>query len=401
MNASLSETVSKTVSLHPSTLIARAKACAEVAGQFASSVDSTPRFPSEAFAELKKQNLLGTMIPTELGGDGTSLADVMDICYSLGQACAATAMIYAMHQIKLACIIRHTGGSTAIEAILRRVAAEQLLLASSTTEGNAGGHVRASEAPIETAADHITLQRKATVISYAQYADGIVTTARRSATSEADDQVLLVVLKEDYSLEPLQGWDTLGMRGTRSEGFSLLVKTSPEHVMKQAYSEIHTQTMVPVAHLTWGSVWAGIASAATTKSQNFVRKAARQSGGTLPPGAAHLTQAVSTLRSLRGLLQSALSEYQDILDDPKAISSLNFQTTITLLKVQVSELALSTVLSAMRCCGLTGYRNDSEFSIGRHLRDVLSAPLMINNDRILNGLGTTTLMAPIPKSING
>jgi acyl-CoA dehydrogenase len=50
---------------------------------------------------------------------------------------------------------------------------------------------------------------------------------------------------------------------------------------------------------------------------------------------------------------------------------------------------------------LSGYRNDSEFSIGRHLRDVLSAPLMINNDRILANLATPALMTPLPTSISG
>ena len=40
-------------------------------------------------------------------------------------------------------------------------------------------------------------------------------------------------------------------------------------------------------------------------------------------------------------------------------------------------------MHAMRACGLSGYRNDGDYSIGRHLRDVLSAPIMINNDRIL------------------
>ena len=70
------------------------------------------------------------------------------------------------------------------------------------------------------------------------------------------------------------------------------------------------------------------------------------------------------------------------------MASLEFQSMITMTKVQVSELAVTTVMSAMRACGLSGYRNDTEFSIGRHLRDVLSAPIMINNDRILANLAT-------------
>jgi acyl-CoA dehydrogenase len=72
---------------------------------------------------------------------------------------------------------------------------------------------------------------------------------------------------------------------------------------------------------------------------------------------------------------------------------------ITLTKVEASELAVSIVLSAMRACGLSGYRCDSEFSIERHLRDVLSSPIMINNDRILANLASSALLTPIPTSL--
>ena len=89
------------------------------------------------------------------------------------------------------------------------------------------------------------------------------------------------------------------------------------------------------------------------------------------------------------------------MSDDKALASMEFQSMITLTKVQASELATETVLSAVRACGLSGYRNDSEFSIGRLLRDVLSAPMMINNDRILANFATTSLMTPLPTSISG
>jgi acyl-CoA dehydrogenase len=306
-----------------------------------------------------------------------------------------------MHQVKMGCIVRHIKGNAAVERILRRIATEQLLMASSTTEGQAGGNIRASEAAIERHDDQVTLERKATVISYAIDADGIVTTARRSADAASSDQVLLVLLKPDYTLERLNVWDALGMRGTSSEGFTLRVKASAEQIMAEPYEKIHTQTMVPYAHLLWGAVWAGIAAAAATKAQLFIRHSMRHSNGQLPPAAAHFTQAASTLRTLRGVLSSALRSYEAVSGDEKAMASLEFQAMITLTKVQVSELALTTVLSAMRACGLSGYRNETEFSIGRHLRDVLSAPIMINNDRILSNLAATSLMTPLPASIGG
>jgi len=379
----------------------RARLAMETALLHASAVDAAARFPSEAFAEIKKQRLLGVMVPEALGGEGATVAELADVCFILGQGCASSALIFAMHQIKMACIIRHAKGNAALERILREVASQQLLLASSTTEGQAGGNVRSSEAPVERVGDEVTLERKATVISYAMEADGIVTTARRAPDAAASDQVLLVLLKKDYTLERLQSWDTLGMRGTHSEGFTLRARAPAQQILPDPYEKIHPQTMVPHAHVLWGSVWAGIAATATAKAQAFVRNALRASGGQMPPGGAHFTQAASSLRTLRSVLSSALRSYQAVMTDEKALASLEFQTMITLTKVQASELAAATVLAALRACGLSGFRNDSEFSIGRHLRDILSAPLMINNDRILANLAMTSVMTSLPTSISG
>jgi acyl-CoA dehydrogenase len=380
-------------------LLTRAKAVAAVAANNAIAVDEASRFPSEACAALKEQRLLGVMVSRDLGGEGASIADVADVCYQLGQACSSTAMIYAMHQIKVACVTRHLRDSVVLANTMRRLCSEQLLLASSTTEGQAGGNVRSSEAPVEHVDGGIQLERKASVISYGAYADGIVTTARRSADAPGTDQVLVAFLKSDYTLTRLQGWNTLGMRGTCSEGYTLKARGQAGQILPDPYEIIHAQTMVPFAHLLWGSVWTGIAASATARAQAFIRAAMRTSNGQLPPGAPQFTQALKTLRTLRGMLASSLRTYERNMNDPKALASVDFQSVITLTKVEASELAVSTVMSAMRACGLSGYRADGDFTLGRHLRDVLSSPIMINNDRILANLATSSLMTPIPTSM--
>jgi len=237
------------------------------------------------------------------------------------------------------------------------------------------------------------------VISYGAYADGVVTTARRAADAPANDQVLVAFLKSDYTLTRLQGWNALGMRGTCSEGYVLKANASADQVLPDPYEVIHSRTMVPSAHLLWGSVWTGIAAGACARAQAFIRNAMRHSNGQLPPGAPQFTKAMSTLRTLRGMLTTSLRKYQQVMDDPQALAALDFQTMITLTKVEASELAVSTVLSAMRACGLSGYRNDGDYTIGRYLRDVLSSPIMINNDRILANLATPALMSAIPVSL--
>jgi acyl-CoA dehydrogenase len=380
-------------------LKARTDAVAAIAAANVASVDRDGRFPEEAIAAVRTHGLLGIMVPRNLGGEGAGLSDIVDVCYGLGRACASTAMIYAMHQIMVACLLRHRRNVAWHESFLRRLCAEQLLLASSTTEGRGGGNIRSSEAAIERSGSRISLERRATVISYGANADAIVTTARRSADAPASDQVLVAFLKEDYSLEPLVEWDTLGMRGTCSAGFTLKASGDSDQILPDLYEKIHVQTMVPVAHLTWASVWTGIAAGAVERAQFFVRHSARQANGQLPPGAAHFTKAKSSVGTLRGLVASSLRKYEQASHDEQTLASLAFQTMINLTKVEASELAVSTVMSAFRACGLSGYRNDSEFAIGRYLRDVLSSPIMINNDRILSNIGTSALMSADPASL--
>jgi acyl-CoA dehydrogenase len=391
--------VVRTADFSPGDWSARARAVASIAANHAVDVDIASRFPVEACAALKEQRLLGIMVARELGGEGASIADVADICYLLGQACSSTAMIYAMHQIKVACVTRHMRDNAVLANTMRRLCAEQLLLASSTTEGQAGGNVRSSEAPVEHVDGHIHLERKASVISYGAYADGIVTTARRAADAAGSDQVLVAFLKSDYTLTRLQGWNTLGMRGTCSEGYTLKATGQPGQILPEPYEVIHAQTMVPFAHILWGSVWTGIAASATGRAQAFIRQAMRNSGGQLPPGAPQFTKALQTLRTLRGMLANSLRAYERHMGDPKALATMEFQSLITLTKVEASELAVSVVMSAMRACGLSGYRSDGDFTLGRHLRDVLSSPIMINNDRILANLSSSSLMTPIPTSM--
>jgi len=98
-------------------------------------------------------------------------------------------------------------------------------------------------------------------------------------------------------------------------------------------------------------------------------------------------------------LAAALAQFERIMHDEKALTGLDFQSMIALTKVEVSDLAAAIVLETMRACGLSGYRNDTEFSIGRLLRDVLSSPIMISNDRIISNLSTPTLMAAVPRSL--
>jgi acyl-CoA dehydrogenase len=377
----------------------RAAEVAAAAALAADKVDNEARFPSEAFSAAKVQRLLGVLVPIELGGEGVTISDVADVCYMLGRACASSGMIFAMHQIMVAILVRHAHDSAWHRRLLRRLCDEQLLLASSTTEGQGGGDLRSSVCAVEPDGPGIRVAKSATVMSYGAEADGVVTTARRSPDAAASDQVLVAFTKEDYQLDTTMNWNSLGMRGTCSAGFAFTGRGEPAQVLPDPYQKIHIQTMMPVAHLTWTSVWAGVAAGAVDRAKQFVRRAARNANGQIPPGAAQLTRATASLKALRAMIASNLQRYENAASQQGALETLDFQTSLNLLKVSGSELAISTVMTVLQTCGLGGYRNDGPISVSRHVRDILSSSVMINNDRILANIASSALLIDVPASV--
>ena len=377
-------------------LVSRADTVAAAALQSAEAVDTEARFPHESFRAARDQRLLGIMVPTELGGEGASVSEVADVCYVLGRSCGSTAMIFAMHQIMVAILVRHAHNSAWHRSLLQRLCAEQLLLASSTTEGQGGGDLRSSSSAVERQGPRIAFTKSATVMSYGLHADAVVTTARRAADAAPSDQVLVAFLKEQYRLEPIASWNTLGMRGTCSAGFKFEGNGEADQVLPVPYQTIHSHTMMPVAHLTWSAVWTGVAAAAVERARRFVRTTARRNAGQLPPGAAHLTRANMSLRSLRDTLELALVRFENAGSSADRLEAIDFQNAMNLLKVTASETAIAVTMSAMQACGLAGYRNDGEFSVARNLRDALSSSIMINNDRILASAASTSSLIEVP-----
>ena len=109
-----------TVAPQDNTLSARAGRVAIVAAKHADDVDVAGRFPQEAIDALRAERLLGIQIPSPLGGEGASLQEIANICARLGQACSATAMIFAMHHIKLSSLVEHGVDSAWHTGFMRR-----------------------------------------------------------------------------------------------------------------------------------------------------------------------------------------------------------------------------------------------------------------------------------------
>lgn len=367
----------------------------ETAAVHAADVDTNARFPKETIDAFRAERLLGALIPVELGGLGHDLRQAAAVVREVGRYCASSAMVLAMHHIKVASVVRHMTSRT-VEDFMRRVVTEQLLLASATTEIGIGGNTRNSSCFVELEGEgdgqRFRLNKQAPVISYGQYADAIIVTARRNAESAPSDQVMVICESKDVTLTPISGWDTLGFRGTCSLGFTLEATGPADLVMDHPFGDISTETMLPTSHLLWSSLWLGLAEEASWRAQRFVQKAARRDLNQTPPGAPRLAALMVTRQQMASSIDALMSRYLEIMDAPDETSAIDFMVAINTLKVSASTLVVEIINQAMLIVGIQGYREDSEFTLGRLLRDAHGAAVMVNNDRIAGNTAQLALM---------
>ena len=355
------------------------------AADHADAVDSQARFPHETLAALREAGLLSAPVPRSLGGAGCGLRELGQLCATLAHGCGSSAMVLAMHYIQVACVARHAAGSGALADFQRGLVRHQWLLASITSEVGTYGDTRSSICAVQREGDRFVLDKDATTGSYCAHADAIAVTCRRDADAAASDQVLVLVRREDARLTQTTTWDTLGMRGTCSPGFRLESSGPVEYIVPVPYADISAQTMVPYAHVLWSSLWWGIASDAVRRAAQFVRGQARKTPGTVPPTAQRLAEVTVQLQTMRQHWHSLAEAFDALPDTPagrQELSGIGWGLRLNNLKIACSDAAPQIVHRALQIVGILGYKNDSPFSLGRHYRDVLSASLMVSNERI-------------------
>ncbi len=379
-----------------SELVAKTHSIAhEVAAKHAADVDVKARFPQESLDALKQAKLLSAGVPKELGGAGANLQELTAMCFTLGQACSSSAMVLAMHLIQVACVVRHGQKNKYFDAYLREIVEKQLLLGSITSEVGVWGDTRTSICAVSCKDGKFTLDKDASVASYAMQADDILVTSRRNPDAAPSDQVLVLVRKKDRTLTQTTTWDTLGMRGTCSPGFKLTSSGPEEQILPSPYADASAQTMVSYSHILWGGLWLGIAFDAVARASAFVRAEARKTPGVVPVKATHLARLSVKLQTMRNDVQALATEFDRITALPNGIEELltiGWALRMNNLKVATSEAAQEIVHESLQIIGISAYKNDSKLSVGRHYRDALSASLMISNDRIFSKTASLLLV---------
>ncbi len=116
---------------------------AAVFGERASKHEAAGTFPYENYEDLRKSGYLSLSIPRESGGWGASLAEIVRAQAILGEGCASTALVVAMHLSQIARAIQlGNWPAPQLEAMMRNVVEKGTLLNNASSEPATGSPSR-------------------------------------------------------------------------------------------------------------------------------------------------------------------------------------------------------------------------------------------------------------------
>lgn len=352
-----------------------------VVADAAEQVDRDAAFPLAALSAARERRLLAAAIPVADGGLGLDVHALAAMTQRLARACGSTAMVLAMHHVQVACIAAHGRQVPRLAACLGEIAERQLLVASVTSEVGVGGDLRRSVAALEPDGERWRLVKQAPTVSYGAHADAFLITARRATDAPPSDQVAVLAMRDEVELEPADGWDTLGMRGTCSPAFGVVARVEPARVLPVPFGTIAAATMVPLSHILWSACWTGLAEEAlrrATRSARERRRASADGGADL-----RLAEAARAFDLMEAQLDAAIRRYGPAFAEGRDPSTPTFTAQLNNLKVSAATLGVEVAQRALEVCGMAGYAERSPLSIARILRDLYSARLMIANERLL------------------
>ena len=242
-----------------------------VAQEHAAEHDRDATFVTEAYDAMREHGYLKLAVPVELGGLGASMRQVCHAQAELARHDGATALSVAMHlYLTLMQAYRYRKGAPDAEAVLRRVADEGIVIATSGGSDWLWPTTRA--VPVE---DGFLVSGRKVFCSQSPAATVVATCAVLGEPGE-DAQVLhfsVPLAAPGVRLEDT--WDTLGMRGTASHDVVLEDVFVPADKIsaRRPYGELGAPLLAATVHFApvGGATYHGIAAGARVRR---VRRAA-------------------------------------------------------------------------------------------------------------------------------
>lgn len=206
-------TMAETSDKHHDDPVEIAKTLAPMLAERAARYDEGDLFVAENYDLLRQSGLVEAGVPCELGGGGAEVRQLAEMLRVMAHACSSTALAFSMHTHQVAIPAwrwRHQQVA-AVEPLLRRVAAEKLILLSSGGSDWIGGSGKATKVE----GGYRISARK--VFTSGAAAGDLLMTGAVVETAEGPDAVIhFAAPMKAPEVSVVETWRTLGMRGTGS-----------------------------------------------------------------------------------------------------------------------------------------------------------------------------------------
>lgn len=230
-------------------------------------------FVAENFAALKASGLVEAGVPAELGGGGATIDELAEMLRILGYHCGSTGLAFAMHTHQVAIPAwRFTHQKVAaVEPLLKRIAAEKILLLSSGGSDWIAGSGRA-----EKVEGGYKITARKVFSSGAPTGDLLMTSAVLDAEGQPPMVLHFGVPMNSPKVKVLDTWRTLGMRSTGSHDIEIDGHVVPDAgvALQRKAGEWHPlfQIIATIAFPLIYSAYLGVAESARDIALGMAKK---------------------------------------------------------------------------------------------------------------------------------
>ena len=338
-------------------------------------------FTNDVIRQLRADRLMSVAVPAAFGGAGLAFDEIVRITYQVALTSTSAGLIFAMHQSQSLSAVNHAPATPFFADFQSRLASEQMLIASGTTETGVGGDIFGSRCAVEEVpGGGLSLEKDTPIMSYLDAAGAVLVTAIRTPPTGKPAQVLVCVDKARMAIVPGREMNLMGMRGIFNSGYHYSATFDEAAIFPQDFAAIQRDTMTPTINILWAAVWSAIASNALDKAKAYLAKDKSADGAVTAVTQFRLSELISKHHSLNALVRDAMAEYAAPAAD--LMAGMARTAHQARLKVVASELLLDICYGALGLIGMPAYSLEGPFSLAELYADALSAPLMVSNYRL-------------------
>lgn len=350
--------------------------------------DEEGSFPAEDFRQLRQRGLMGLMVPRELGGQGASFSDYVEVAFQLGRGNGATGLVFNMHASVTGALAQTPkelaeelgAGAEFFEQRDRVLAAAAAgsLYSVAMSERGSGSRLSKMSTTYTPEAEGFRVRGLKSFVSGAGHADAYLVAAKHADDPELISQ-FLIPAGEGVTVDPV--WDTMGMRATTSHDLRLDVLVPAARLLGgvEGVTLLAAQLAPHWMVASYAAVYVGVARAAVDVAAKQINERKLSS--------------VASVRSRLGRADAAVAAaWATVAEAARRVDAGDPQAPawVWRAKLLAGDTAAEVTASMMEACGASSIRRGNPLE--RLFRDARCGAMQpATSDVCADWLGVTAL----------